>query len=383
MRVTTRIGTAGVVFLFGLGFVISTEYGRSVMTVVGIQDLMEEDKNQLPPENNTKTVDDHTIKPIPQHDKEEFVPSVEDTISYYSDPKYTQREAERIGKRWRESTVQERTLDPFVAVCMVGAARTLYEPHVYKSIRHNLLETLSKNSIVFAQIKLWDAKMKIQPIYGMFRPINVTTLNISRALRYIRPTMLKIETEKKDVTNHRCNISEEYAKSHRKDKLFTGDNSDRLVGIMEAMANCYHTVERFEKQANMSFDAVARARPDVVWFYPAPKAQELLQRGNRVSFLWDLFIFVARRYGYAFTTWYDQYMKCTGVWEGDYTPETAYYSSFKAAGMMSHVVDTMMPIAIRRVNIGEPSAKFQCHKQRRISEPDCWKLMYDAEYNDY
>jgi len=59
--------------------------------------------------------------------------------------------------------------DPLVAVCMVGNARTLQIPAVYKRVKRNLLEAISRRTILFANLKTDDAPLKQQPKHGGFR----------------------------------------------------------------------------------------------------------------------------------------------------------------------------------------------------------------------
>lgn len=268
---------------------------------------------------------------------------------------------------------------PLVAVCLVGAGRTLPAAQVYRTIKTNLIDALSENTIVFAHIKLWDADVKRQEKYGNFRPISTSPSELSTALRFLQPHQLILEEKKKDIRNKKCPLSREWALSNRRDPFFAGKEEERFVGQVHAMFQCYQSVIEFEGLASVKFDAIVKTRPDTVWFFPCFSAQELLMRENLVTHFQDIFIFSPRKFADGFASWWTEYRACTeGPWKGAYIPEHAFGKAFSELNA-TYYNDQKIPVAIRRLSGNESSAFEQCEKQRRISQQACMDLVYEDE----
>jgi len=221
---------------------------------------------------------------------------------------------------------KNRTENPLTAICLVGAARTLTIPRVYRSIKDNLIDSLSANTVTFAHLKLSDAPVKKQTKFGYFRRINASEVELKVPLEYIKPhQVVTYQGENDDrLLNPKCPLSREWGIKHRRDTFFTGDNEVRLVGQLHAMYECYKSVLDYEKVSGVKFDAVTKIRPDTVWLFPSYTAKELLlrEKGEMVSHFLDLFIFAPRKYSDGFQMFYEKYIGCTsGLWKWAYTPE--------------------------------------------------------------
>jgi hypothetical protein len=136
----------------------------------------------------------------------------------------------------------------------------------------------------------------------------------------------------------------------------------------------------FEKLANFKFDAIVKARPDVVWYNESPPATMYLKRVGIVSHLYDQHIISARNYSDGMTAWYKNYASCNGVWHGAYHPEKAYRDGFQDLGA-DYRLDRRMPMAIRRENSHTPSAAIACSRSRiaAIPQAQCMKLVYHSD----
>jgi len=275
----------------------------------------------------------------------------------------------------RKFSQTDRQTDPLLAICMVGAARTLPKPRVYRTIKRNCIDTLSRNSVLFTHLKLWDDETKHQEIFGGYSPIENTDRSIQKALRHLQSVEIDLDRTRRNDTNPNCILTSEQARKTRQPDTFVGRNRPRFVGHMKATHKCYRAVEDYEKRHNLSFDAVVKIRPDVVWFFPAPSAEELLLRGLVTHFM-DLFIFSPRKYASSgFSDFWESYSKCNGLWEGAYWPENAFKVGFGKAGARMQN-DRNLPIAIARANRSEPGALNICGWQLRVSRERCIELTY-------
>jgi len=276
---------------------------------------------------------------------------------------------------------KNRTENPLTAICLVGAARTLTIPRVYRSIKDNLIDSLSANTVTFAHLKLSDAPVKKQTKFGYFRRINASEVELKVPLEYIKPhQVVTYQGENDDrLLNPKCPLSREWGIKHRRDTFFTGDNEVRLVGQLHAMYECYKSVLDYEKVSGVKFDAVTKIRPDTVWLFPSYTAKELLlrEKGEMVSHFLDLFIFAPRKYSDGFQMFYEKYIGCTsGLWKWAYTPEEAYEYPFIRSLRSHYYNDRKIPVVIRRANRNESSAREQCEKQRRIGVEECMDIVY-------
>mmetsp|Transcript_27306 Transcript_27306/g.43933 ORF Transcript_27306/g.43933 Transcript_27306/m.43933 type:complete len:286 (+) Transcript_27306:96-953(+) len=163
--------------------------------------------------------------------------------------------------RARSMSKEDRKEDPFVALCLIGNARTFTNPSVYWRLKHNLIDSLSKNTYVFAHIKTWDTDVKKQKDFGMFKPIPVSEKDLLLPINVLCPSFATVETARKidpkELINTKCEFKKEYAKKVRQPDFFTNpENTPRFLSIMNSLNNCYNTILRFEETANIKFDAV-------------------------------------------------------------------------------------------------------------------------------
>jgi len=199
----------------------------------------------------------------------------------------------------------------------------------------------------------------------------------------LRPVWAKIR-KNVDLTklkNDKCTLTTEGAERRKEPDFYVKpENERRFLLQMHAMHECYQAVLDFEKAANVTFDAIAKIRPDVVWFYPSYSALELIYgRKAAVTHLTDQFIFAPRRFSDGFSRWWQNYTHCSGEWSGAYFPEKAFEESFQELGAV-YTEDRKTPQAIRRASRREPSAGIACGRQKRIRRvEECFDLVYGVD----
>eukprot|EP00662_Eupelagonemidae_sp_cell21_P002898 gene2898-9147_t len=234
---------------------------------------------------------------------------------------------------------------PLVAVCIVGGVRSLPLPVVYRSLHAHLIARLSTRTRVFAVLKTHDT-----------------------AIPSKKPARRVTSSDEEDgwAVNPRCDVSaSQYAKHG-----LTG----RLVATNYRGRTGWCLIREYERQHRVTFDAVAKVRPDAVWVTPSPwTAADLLAlsvtrvigvRGN-VRFTdtelnenslemhgdtmqgapdvvfaatpgdqtSDWFVFLPRRHAAVLEWWADNYARCHGggVWD----PENALQE-----GQRNHTTET-------------------------------------------
>ncbi|GAB5358019.1 hypothetical protein AAMO2058_000422800 [Amorphochlora amoebiformis] len=280
--------------------------------------------------------------------------------------------------------------NPLVAVCMVGNARTLPTLGVYRRIRSNFLDSISKRTLLFMYIKLNDAPFKEQPKHGGFKVTPVKEDDLIPVIRHLRPVSvtMKLQTEGGrnlgEDSNPKCKFTVQAANRTKQNAFYVGRYLARYIGQMHAMKECYKSVMDFEKMSGIKFDAIAKIRPDVTWIYPVKTAVEMLfgqDRENKVvTHLTDQFIFSPRRFSDGFVSFWKEYKDCNGEWEGAYFPEDAYRLGFEKQGIRSYYEDRRgSPQVIRRAIIDQ-TAHIACRRQRRITnETMCIDMVYNRD----
>eukprot|EP00471_Norrisiella_sphaerica_P010921 CAMPEP_0184495042 /NCGR_PEP_ID=MMETSP0113_2-20130426/30232_1 /TAXON_ID=91329 /ORGANISM="Norrisiella sphaerica, Strain BC52" /LENGTH=408 /DNA_ID=CAMNT_0026881063 /DNA_START=26 /DNA_END=1252 /DNA_ORIENTATION=- len=274
--------------------------------------------------------------------------------------------------------------NPTVAVCMVGNARTLTKKGVYRRIFSNFLKPLSKRAVLFVHLKTWDTKIKEQPKHGGFRPVPVTEADLLPVFRHLSPVWVHLErnkpAEENPSGNPKCPLTSEAAERRKEPDFYVGEYQERFLAQMKAMSECYSAVEKFEKDSNVTFDAIAKIRPDVTWFLPVFPATELIHlRDKMVTHLADQFIFAPRRYADGLNEFWVNYTNCQDGWEGAHLPENAYQDGFVHLGA-TYWEDRRTPQVIRRIHKHEPSAAVACGRQRRVTNVTrCLELVYDFD----
>ncbi len=323
-------------------------------------------------------------------------------------PDYTKRYERRISELYDQRSAEPPSLrqDPLVAVCMVGNARTLPIERVYRSIKRNFLESTSKvrskipppplctrgeyqhppsthtrqNTYLFAHLKLWDTNTKVQPKHGGFSSVPTTLTSLEKALQYLDPIELKIETSQPvdSPLNPSCQLTRSAAKRLKTTDFFVGKYESRFVGQMQSVHDCYQSVVSFEQRAGIRFDAVAKIRPDAVWFYPSHSAQELIGLNDLkiVTHLTDQFIFSPRKFSEGYSSFWRNYTACKGEWTGAYFPEDAYKFAFEGEGAV-YWNQRRTPQVLRRGDRNQPSAAINCGRQRRVTNlTKCMLMVY-------
>mmetsp|Transcript_18871 Transcript_18871/g.36449 ORF Transcript_18871/g.36449 Transcript_18871/m.36449 type:complete len:187 (-) Transcript_18871:33-593(-) len=180
--------------------------------------------------------------------------------------------------------------------------------------------------------------------------------------------------------NPKCIFTKEAARAKKNQgEFFTRkENTPRYIGQMQSLYSCLQSIEKFEKDAQMQFDAIVKTRPDATWFLPSFSAQEYLLRGDLVTHFSDIFIFAPRRYAKGFVQFWDNYTQCDGTWKGAYFPELALDWAFRDLGAI-YYYDRQTPVSIRRASRNETSAFWICKDQRRVSVQRCMRLVYDVD----
>ncbi len=272
-----------------------------------------------------------------------------------------------------------RASHPYVALYLTGNARSFIYPSTYKRMKKNLVDSLSRNTLVFARLKTWDTRVKNQTRHGYFAPMITNYTAVRRAIRHLSPVHLSIEKAHKNSVRSECVFSKKEAR--RSDgfvSIYFGEAMiDRFVGQMKAVYDCYQDVVVFENLAGFKFDAIVRARPDVVWIAPSANATSFLARGH-VIHLFDEFIFTPRAFSAGLIAWYNAYLECNGVWNGSYNPEGAFFRGFADLGVR-YRSDRNIPMVIRRDNQYTVSAEVACGRMNVVTGRECKRLVYQMD----
>jgi len=130
--------------------------------------------------------------------------------------------------------------NPYVAVCLIGNARTLASPAVHRRLRKNLFDSLSRNTFVFAHIKTWDTGVKRQDKFGNFKSIPVNFTSLGDAIKIINATELRIEEKEPSPSsymNPKCIFTKEAARAKKNQgEFFTRkENTPRYIGQMQSL----------------------------------------------------------------------------------------------------------------------------------------------------
>eukprot|EP00471_Norrisiella_sphaerica_P012627 CAMPEP_0184495060 /NCGR_PEP_ID=MMETSP0113_2-20130426/30281_1 /TAXON_ID=91329 /ORGANISM="Norrisiella sphaerica, Strain BC52" /LENGTH=350 /DNA_ID=CAMNT_0026881087 /DNA_START=372 /DNA_END=1424 /DNA_ORIENTATION=+ len=342
---------------------------------------------------NPITETDEASISAPSHKK--MVP-----IEYFGSPNHFSFMASEARAVAESMDDDQRRDDPFVAICLTGNARTLKFPSVYGRLKTNLIDKMSNNTYVFSLLKAWDTGVKKQKKFGFFRSIPNNASDLEIPLNVIWPAYGDVETRSLgntndgstkegntngeiNLVNSKCQMTPEIAKSIRQPEFFAEkENTPRLLGQMHTLSNCYDHMRRFEIEANITFDAVIKTRPDAVYFLPSKPAKEYLIRQDLVWHFSDIFIFSPRRFAEGFVRWYSNYTACHGPWEYAYYPEEAFRTGFNELGAI-YYYDHKTPVSLRRASREEESAVWVCRDQHRISVEACMETVYDVDEDKF
>ncbi|KAL3900325.1 MAG: hypothetical protein SGPRY_012483, partial [Prymnesium sp.] len=160
-----------------------------------------------------------------------------------------------------------------LALCMVGAARTLLLPPVHASIRSHLLDSQLAPVDVFAHLHLgWDAT-DYAPGMGEHGPqgesIAPDDPALVAALSVLRPVETRLHHKSgcaaKEVQSHPVCVG---LKVHRG----AGPSQGERAGFLQSMwlNECHRSVMRYEVSNQLRYAWVIRTRPDLAFFDRVP-----------------------------------------------------------------------------------------------------------------
>ena len=150
-----------------------------------------------------------------------------------------------------------------IAVCMVGAARTLVLPAVHSSIRANLLDAQMVPVDLFVDISLDSGVRSDSP-------------HLQRALQMLRPTRVRLRPtsgcEAPQLHNHGICTG--------KQQLMTQPDQKTLGGFFQYMwvVRCLRSAFRHEQANGLSYSWIIRTRPDVAFFDRVPPCVVMSRR---------------------------------------------------------------------------------------------------------
>ena len=178
---------------------------------------------------------------------------------------------------------------PKVAICFAGAARTLQQPTVYRSIKTNLIDAFGGDTTIFAALKLEDERGDRRPEFGGL--IATERDKVMHALHHLglkRPEHA-IVTEAAALPNSRLPVcgTPSYAQSGRAHDLF-----DSLVGQLNNRHACHDLISAEEERSGSAFVYVIYTRPDLSW--PLPLWPHCYWDLGRTQKKWDWVIFLTR-----------------------------------------------------------------------------------------
>jgi hypothetical protein len=164
---------------------------------------------------------------------------------------------------------------PTVAVCAVGAARTLVLPHVYQSIKHNLTLALTpQGADLFLHVHLHPDFYRGSSHRGHFL-YKKDDPHLLAAIAYLRPAQLEI------IENSSCSALESKFRAGCNAVTRVESQSSRNPRPIDTpalsaslqyawTARCFHAVFKHEGMAGQLYTWVIRTRPDLAFFATAP-----------------------------------------------------------------------------------------------------------------
>ena len=171
---------------------------------------------------------------------------------------------------------------PRVGLCLAGHPRTFTRPHVYNSIRSNLIGGLNARVDVVAIMSLAYLPPKL---HGWASPPSdsaVSTTALQKALAAIRPRAVVLDNDSGGGgagygtgLNPRCATPHGFMGS---DAHGSGQHVMRTVAQPASWSACLDLLEGFEREDGARYAFVVRSRPDAWWFRPHPAASCLSPR---------------------------------------------------------------------------------------------------------
>jgi hypothetical protein len=145
--------------------------------------------------------------------------------------------------------MKETTLRPHVpenlkvAVCLTGALRTLPDPEMRTSFKHNVVDPLNADLFIVVH---FDSSKERHGLSGSY-----PEEDIEGALSYLEPKRVKI-TKSRRLTS--------YFNPHPKN----------CVPQLQNHKKCAHMVKKVEKEEMFEYDWILSTRPDLHWHEPFP-----------------------------------------------------------------------------------------------------------------
>ena len=158
---------------------------------------------------------------------------------------------------WASNAVCEADARPKVAFCFAGAARTLVQPRIYRSVRSNLIEAFGGDAVIFAAIKL--------PDHIGDRTSRIATSDqrtrVELALSHIGAKGRRVI-----LTNEsRLPGSQEPQSCAKQPRPSERALFDSMVAQLNNRAACHSLIVGWEVRHQSQFQFVIYARPDMVW----------------------------------------------------------------------------------------------------------------------
>jgi hypothetical protein len=154
-----------------------------------------------------------------------------------------------------------------VAVCLVGAARTLSRPHVHRGIATHLLKALrAARADVFAVLKLHDAAPKQDANFN-FPAVDDSAGGVTVALASLRPRAVMLDDGGgAPPVNPHCGLA---------GYLASWKHVERALSQWRPLGRCLDLVEEAEARDRATYSRVLRTRPDLLWIRSHPPLSRL------------------------------------------------------------------------------------------------------------
>ena len=146
---------------------------------------------------------------------------------------------------------------PKIAICIAGASRTFHTELVYKTIKHNLLDSLGGEQIIFAYLKTTDARGDNHSAHNGL--ILSDEEKILKAINYIGIKKENYILEKNPNAQFPLNLNLDNIKRPSYEMSLASQLTNRKK-VTDIMIN-------YEKKNNTTFDFIIIIRPDLSWPY--------------------------------------------------------------------------------------------------------------------
>ncbi|KAJ1623123.1 hypothetical protein T492DRAFT_305550 [Pavlovales sp. CCMP2436] len=148
-----------------------------------------------------------------------------------------------------------------IAVCAVGATRTLADPAAYGTLKHNVID--HNGADLFLHLMHGEQVSIRGGNYVASRE------QMSAALSYLRPVATRVQT----VENAPCEFNVSRIKPGN--DMYTSDRVLGMLGLLFKYESCARMVLHHEKVAGIRYDFLVKTRPDIVYCEPVDFRQEI------------------------------------------------------------------------------------------------------------